>query len=1053
MSKLIQPSVLVAASLALVLGGTLSSCVSIEKQPQSLETASALVSFNRDIRPLISENCLSCHGPDEASRKRDLRLDLEAGLFGETKGGKKLIVPGDPEGSLFFSRITHEDPDERMPPVKSKLTLSEQDIDTFRRWIAQGAQYEAHWAFVPPQRHARPAVSNKRWPENDIDYAILARLEQEGLAPSPEADKRTLIRRLSYDLTGLPPTREEVHAFVNDRSRKSYERVVDRLLDSPQYGERMALAWMDQSRYADTNGYSIDGGRDMWLWRDWVIQSYNEDKPFDQFIREQIAGDLLPDATSEQIVATGFNRNHMITHEGGTIPEENLNNYAVDRVKTTSEVFLGLTMGCAQCHDHKFDPVSQKEYYQFLAFFNRLSDRGLDGDAGRNASPTYEAKTALAHQDVADIKDRVAELEKALRAPRPQLQAAWEQDQRDDLARRGAHLAIHDTQPLSAKSPNLNPTLIRIVEDGSIFATQSFSQAYTISSQLPADIGAVTGLRIEFDPHPDVAGGSLGYGGGDREGSFGISALSVSAGDLPSDELDLYGMLPLQRATASYAHPDYPARNVLDPDLSNAWSPLGKVKEAQHLTVTFEKPLDPQKQPYVTVMICMINLNLNLSSPGHFRIRAITGTDDGTELPEDIQTILAVAPGDRAPEQTDRMETYHAMHDPQLEPLRIDLANLRRRHAEMTQTFSTLVMDEAKEPRKTYRLERGNYDKPAEEVEPGTPAFLPPLPEGQPINRLTLAAWLVDPAHPLTSRVTVNRLWQIFFGKGLVGSSADFGSQGETPSHPELLDTLAVDFVESGWQVKRMVKQIVMSNTYRQQSIVKPESLSIDPNNRLLSYGPRFRLQGEFIRDTALKVSGLLVPWIGGSSVKPYQPDGLWRAVSHYGSSPATSQVFWQDKGAALYRRSLYTYWKRTLPPPSMMAFDAPNRELCVMQRETTNTPLQALVLLNDPQFIEASRAFADRILRTMPDANDRERIQFAFEEVTSRQPRKHELNLLQRAYEAQIQAYEGQPEEADKLLEIGDSIRETTLNAVELAALTEITNLILNLSEAVTRG
>lgn len=1035
-----------------VLAGTLCSCVSTPRQ-EAVDQKAVHVAFNRDIRPILSDTCYQCHGPHEAARKRDLRFDIKEGLFGSTKEGFALISPGDPSESEIFLRITHEDPEERMPPEDSNKSLNAEQIALVRSWIEEGAPYEGHWAFIPPVKHPAPPVQQRDWLRDDIDAYVLARLETAGLEPSPEADRRTLIRRVTFDLTGLPPTPEEVHHFLADRKPGAYERVVDRLLASPHYGERMALAWLDQSRYADTNGYSIDGGRHMWLWRDWVIQAYNDDKPFDEYVREQIAGDLIENPTDQQLVATGFNRNHMITHEGGTIPEENLANYAFDRVKTTSEALLGLTMACAQCHDHKFDPISQKEYYQFLAYFNEVDDKGLDGNEGRNSQPTFETTTAMRHADVDAIAQEIAAIEKDLFRPQPDLMAAWEDAQRAALAARGVDLQLHSLRTLAAKTPERDPTRLEVLEDGSIFAKRAYSQTYTVSLQLEdSDAPDITGVRIEFYPHADVRDGALGYGEGEREGSFGLHDVSVSAGALASDEIDLPQLIPMARATASYSHPDFPARNVLDPREHNAWSPLGKDREQQHLTLVFERPLRPAETPYLTVMLGMINRNLDLSSPGHFRIFAISGNDDGSELPPDIQEILAVAQAQRTTEQAARIYAYHALHNPQLRPMRTQLDNLRRRLEEMTQPFSTMVMNQAETPRKTHVLVRGDYASLGEEVQPATPAFLPPLPENAAANRLGLANWIVDPDNPLTSRVAVNRMWQLVFGKGLVASSADFGSQGVPPTHPELLDALAVDFVESGWQVKQMMKRLVTSAAYRQQSHSHPAGQTLDPGNTLLWRGPRFRLPGEFIRDSVLQTSGLLVAWVGGASVMPYQPPHLWREISHYGSTPATSQVFVQDEGLNLYRRSMYTYWKRTVPPPAMTVFDAPNREVCTVQRESTNTPLQALVLLNDTQFVEASRAFAERILHEMPDAATDEWVRFAFETVTSRPPDRFELQTLLRAYDQQYVAYQERPDAAVALLAVGASQRDEGLDAAEHAALTAVANLIFNLSEALTR-
>ncbi|MFT5289264.1 MAG: mono/diheme cytochrome c family protein [Planctomycetota bacterium] len=1012
------------------------------------------IHFNRDVRPLLSNSCFSCHGHQESARKAKIRFDSEEGLFGLSRGGESLIVPGDPDASLLYQRITHTDIDERMPPEEANLALTPANVATIRAWILQGANYESHWAFIVPARAPLPEVKNTEFARNAIDPFVLARLEGVGMTPSPEADRRTLIRRVSFDLTGLPPTRDEVVAFLDDQATGAFGRVVDRLLASPHFGERMAQAWMDQSRYADTNGYSIDGGRHMWLWRDWVINAYNQDLPFDQFLREQLAGDLLPDATQQQLVATGFNRNHMITHEGGTIPEENLNNYCVDRVKTTSEVFLGLTMACAQCHDHKFDPLSQRDFYGFYAYFNTLDDRAHDGDGGRNATPSLEAISAIRHQDTEAIQAQVASAKRLLATPSLNHQLAWEALRIDAQEERGKDMRLHPLETLSAKTPELDVARITVLEDGSVLKSSNHSQAFTVSSRLRSrEIPPVTGIRIEFYPHPDVGDGSLGHGAEPRQGSFGLSAASVSAGTVPSNEIDWNHLVPLRDATASYSHADFPARNVLDPRAINGWSPLGRTKEPQHLTLIFDAPVDPAEWDCFTVNLSGVNRDTGHSAPGHFRIFAVTGNDDTPTLPPFLETILTIPRQERTAEQSRSLLVFQAANDPGLAFQREVLASLEQRLHDMTQPHSTLVMNTADNPRKTHLLERGAYDQPGEEVSPAPPAFLPPLPEGVPNDRLALADWFVSPEHPLTSRVAVNRLWQLLFGTGLVATSADFGSQGEWPSHPDLLDTLAVDFLESGWQVKRMLKQMVMSATYRQSSHVKAESLALDPQNRLLSHGPRFRLQGEFIRDAALQAGGLLVPWIGGSSVRPYQPEGLWREISHFGSTPATAQVFHLDEGLNLHRRSLYTYWKRTVPPPSMLAFDAPSRELCMMQRESTNTPMQALVLLNDPQFVEASRGFAERISHELPDAPAEQRIARMFEDVTSRPPQPHELTLLLEAYQAQRRTFAEHPDSALDLLRQGSVPRDDQLDAVEQAALTTIANLILNLSEAVTRG
>ena len=1044
---------------ALAVGGGLVGFLWIQwgERPGSVSViASSDVRFNRDIRPIFSETCFNCHGPDEHSREADLRLDTVDGAYAALEDGGFAIAPGDLEKSEAWSRIVSDDPEFIMPPPDSHFVLSDKQKATVGQWIESGAKYEEHWAFVAPKKSELPKVGNKSWGDSPIDRFVLARLEQEGLEPSEEADRRALIRRLSYDLTGLPPSLKEVHAFLEDDRPDAYEHVVDGLLASPHFGERMASAWLDQARYADTNGYSRDGARTMWLWRDWVIQAYNENKPFDAFIREQIAGDLLPDATPEQVIATGFSRNHMITAEGGTIKLENLTNYAVDRVKTTSEAFLGLTMACSQCHDHKFDPISQEDYYRMFAYFNTLSDEGIDGAGGINAEPTIEAQTPIRHRDIEieNVRTKMGTLETSRSLKSRQLLESWEGLERAELELLGKNLRLHGLKPLMANNPNIPPTMVEFNEDDSIFLKQESiapqGTFYSFAMKVPEGIEkGLTGVRIEFYPNESVNDGSLGYGVGKNEGAFGVSAVSISSGTVPVADFDLNSEVVVGSATASYSHPDHPAYEMLDPRWPTAWSPLGKAKQPQHLTLTFAEPIDPDVSPYLSVMI---NFQ-QIANAGHLKVFAMTGRDDGTNMSEDIQKILYTDSSDRSARDVKRISEYHALNDHRLASLNTEIAIHRNRLEEMTAPYSTQVMDTAKEPRKTYMLNRGSYDQPGEEVSPGVPSFLPPLPEGSSEDRLGLADWFVDPKHPLTSRVAVNRIWQLFFGTGFVATSADFGSQGEWPSHPELLDYLAVDFVEGGWKVKALIKNIVTSATYRQASNVTDAIVAIDPNNRLLSHGPRFRLSAEFIRDSALKTSGLMNDWIGGSSVKPYQPRGIWREISHYGSVKDLTQVFVQDKGSNLYRRSLYTLWKRTSPPPSMMAFDAPNRELCMMSRETTNTPLQALTLLNDPQYVEAGRAFAERILLETPDAKSGERVALAFETVTGRLANEAELDELVRALEDQRAYFESNPQEAIAVLSVGESKRNENLDTVDHAAYAVLANLIFNLSESITKG
>ncbi len=1018
--------------------------------PASVLAAEA-IDFQRDVRPILSDHCFACHGPDVNERKADLRLDEPSDDMQE----RQIVVPQRPDESELLRRVQAEDPDERMPPPEFGKQLTADQVEQLRRWIDQGAAWRGHWAFEPPRRAPLPGVRQVAWPRGELDFFVLARIEDAGLQPTPRADRRTLLRRLCLDLTGLPPTRDQLTEFLADGDPDAYERWVDRLLESPAFGERMALAWMDQARYADTNGYSIDGGRQMWLWRDWVIDAYNRNLPFDQFVVDQLAGDLLPGATADQRLATGFHRNHMITHEGGTIPEENLTNYVADRVKTTGEVFLGLTLGCAQCHDHKFDPITQRDYYRLFAYFNTLGDRGLDGDGGRNATPKIAARSIFGRDDrmMAEHRAELAELRAQLEHHPLTGQAKWEQQTRLELERRGADLQLHPVEVLKVTSPNRGAEY-DVRADGTVFIPSASGRSPSISAKIDAD--NVTALRLVFTPHENFPQGGLGHGNpSGLPGSFLLTGFSASATALPSDQVDLYRTLAFKTATASAAHPDFPPVNCLDERDHNGWSPHPHNQQAQHITFQLAEPLHASETPYVTVMLVWGGGPFGGGAAligGQYRLFAVTGHDDGTNLPDEVQTILRTVDAERSAAQAERLKTYYASVADETANLRYRIANLEQRIRDLTEPQEVMVMDVADSPRKTFVLNRGQYDQPTEEVTAGTPAHLVPPDRALPPNRLGLAQWLVQPDHPLTARVAVNRLWQLMFGTGLVSTSADFGSQGSPPTHPELLDFLAIEFVESGWDVKAMLKRIVMSATYQQGSQVSPEAARVDPGNQLLSHGARFRLPAELVRDNALQISGLLVQRIGGPSVLPYQPPGLWKEISHYGSTPATSQVFVQDHGDRLYRRSLYTYWKRTAPPPSMISFDAPNREICAVQRSTTNTPLQALVLLNDPQFVEAGRVFAARILREAGSEMD-ERLRFAFETATARLPSERELRVLRRTLARERARFAADPAAAEARLQVGESDRDPQLDPVEHAAWTSVAILILNLSETITRG
>ncbi len=976
----------------------------------------------------------------------------------EERDGKFALKPGDLKASEAWERINlSDDDDDVMPPTKSHLKLTDADKAKFKAWIEQGAKYAGHWSFISPQRPPVPAGA-----KSAIDALVQQRLAEQGMKPSPEADRAMLIRCVTLDLTGLPPSAEEVTAFVNDKNPKAYEALVDRLLQSPHFGERLALEWLDAARYADTNGFSIDGGRHMWLWRDWVIQAFNDNKPYDRFLVEQLAGDLIPGHTDADLIATGFQRNNMVTHEGGTIPAENLTNYNADRVKTLGESVLGLTLGCAQCHNHKFDPITQKDYFQMFAFFNTLGDAGLDGNGGNNPGPSMKAKTVLKTDELPALQTQIAALKKTLTEPGNVVLKAWEQREHGKLASRGKGLKLHPVKVLKISTPNSGSGLDVDGVNGIRLHNPGGFGAFDISTQLPQIAEPITGLRVVVLPEPKLPGGGWGSGsmenrpkakkgqkGEPFKGTFMLTSISTTADTIAGDQINLHKLQSIARTTANSWDEKNPPAGCLDPRNESGWSPDLETNGPVRLTTNFAQPLDSRQTPYLTVQLNFGHGN-NLV-PQHVELFVITGNDDDSDLPPDIISIFARPEAQRSAEQNAKLWTYCAAKSEELQRTRIDLENLEERLATLTQPYPTMVMNVSAKPRETHILNRGDYAQPGEIVTAGTIAALPPMPEGATADRLGLAEWITMKSNPLTARVAVNRFWKMLFGIGIVGTPADFGAQGEWPSHPDLLDWLAVEFMDSGWDVKHLIKLIVTSETYRQLSAATPEMLEHDPQNRLLARGPRFRLPAELLRDGALKTSGLLVNRVGGPSVNPYTPGDLWREVSHYGSTPATAQTFVQDHGGKLYRRSLYTYWKRTAAPPNMTAFDAPNREVCTIARGNTTTPLQALVMLNDPQFVEAARAFAERMQHHAGD--DLAKLRWAFLESTSREPKPAELKVLQSALARERSRYMAHENTALITLGVGESPRDQKLPPAEHAAWMQVATLILNLSESVTRN
>ncbi len=1027
--------------------GMVVPCLAMAAVPAA-DSPPQTVQFTRDIRPILSDNCFRCHGPDEEYREADLRLDTRQGAFADL-GGYRALVAGDPEESELFARITDADEDSQMPPPDSDRKLTPEQIETVRLWIQQGASWQDHWSFVPPKRPQPRKVSRANWPRNPIDNFILARLDAEGLQPSPEANPVTLLRRVALDLTGLPPTTAEVDAFLADQSPGAYEKAVDRLLASPRYGEHMTRDWLDLARYGDTHGLHLDNQRSMWLYRDWLIGAFNENKRFDQFTIEQLAGDLLPEPTLEQRVATGFNRCNVTTSEGGSIAEEYVVRYAVDRTDTTATVWMGLTVGCASCHDHKFDPITQKEFYRLYAFFNSTTEKAMDGNALlpppvlKVPSREQAAQRKSYTEQIADVDTRI--------------QAA---------------LATIDYQEPPGTLAETSPQPVEVVwiEDSLPPGAQ------------PEGDGQPPWQFVAAPSHPVHSGtkSSLRSAAGRTQHFFtGASpGLKIAA----DDKLFAYVFLDpdnppkeimLQFNDGTWEHRAFWGADLID------WGQAGTPSRFQ------AGPL-PEKGKWVRLEVEAAQVGL---APGailngwactqfdgtvHWDKSGIVtlGSQDArrfeslaawlehqralkkSPLPGPLQAALKIEADKRTDAQKKQLRDYFLQHAyansrEVFEPLHRQREELKKKADALEKAIpATMVTAEMAKPRETFVLKRGDYDKPGEKVTRGVPAVLPPMPKGAPANRLGLARWLVDPGHPLTARVTVNRFWQHYFGTGLVKTSEDFGAQGEWPSHPALLDWLAVEFVQSGWDVKHMQRLIVTSATYRQSSRVTPELLAKDPHNRLLARGPRFRIDAEMVRDNALAISGLLVERIGGPSVKPYQPPGLWQAVGYSSSNTARFKV---DQGDALYRRSMYTFWKRTSPPPTMSLLDAPSRETCTARRARTNTPLAALALLNDTQYVEAARALAGRMM-TEGGKTPQQRVEYALRRAVARTPAADEVSLLVDEYQVQLERYKKDAGSAKSLISVGDSRPNTALDPAELAAWTIVASVILNLDETVTK-
>jgi len=993
--------------------------------------AAPAVYFARDVRPILSDRCFVCHGPDETTRKAGLRLDTEDGAK-KARGPHTPVIPGDLAGSEILKRVAPANAAMRMPPPYSgRKPLSEQEVAILRAWIEQGAKWEGHWSFTAPTRPAEPPVRDQAWVRNPIDRFILARLEREGLRPSPEADRARLLRRVSFDLTGIPPTLAELDSFLADNSPDAYEKAVDRLLASPRFGERMAVDWLDAARYADTHGYQVDPAKEMWPWRDWVIDAFNRNMPYDRFTIEQLAGDLLPNATLAQKIATGFQRNNRINSETGSIAEEFQAENLVDRASTLGTVWLGLTVGCARCHDHKYDPISTREFYSLYAFFNSVDEAGNGGPSDgrgnfkpylRLPAPELEAQLAAKNAELKTARAKLDAIDKRLEAG----QAAWEQS------------AVTYQPKWEVLTPgNLKAgrgVTLKTLPDGSVLAGGAMppSSFYELTGKTA--MRNITAFRIEMLPDASLPGGGSGRGAG------GKGVVTLFEARMGSRKVDL------SRITADFKSEESELDLVVRPvdQLKRGWGVNPQMNQRHYAVIETARMQGSGEEMTLSFRIG----NEYEGAPvGRFRI-SVTNSEYPEVIPAEMAAILRTAAGDRTAKDAAALTKYFVTHPVERRLASQEVARLdaERRTIE-NKIPSTMVMAEMATPRDTFVLVRGAYDKPGEKVTPAVPAFLPPMPKDAPDNRLGLARWLVDPANPLTARVAVNRYWQMYFGTGLVKTSEDFGSQGEAPSHPELLDWLATEFTRSGWDVKAMQRLIVTSAAYRQASNATAALRERDPENRLIARGPRVRLPAEMIRDQALLVSGLLSTKMGGPSVKPYQPEGLWEQLSAFQGK----KLFERSTGEDLWRRSVYSYWKRTVPPPSMTIFDAPTRESCVVRRQMSSTPLQALALLNDEMYMEAARKFAERIIKE-GGGSASQRLAWALRAATSRPATEAEVRILEEGLNRRLTQYRADGASAEKLLAAGEAPRDRSIDAAELAAYTTAASVILNLDEVITR-
>ncbi|MCA9247436.1 MAG: PSD1 domain-containing protein [Planctomycetales bacterium] len=1001
------------------------------------------VHFSRDIRPILSDKCFFCHGPDEKKREADLRLDIESAVFASRD--TPLIVRGEPDKSELFHRLVTEDDDERMPPTDSRKSLSEAEKSLIRKWIEQGATWTGHWAYEPLHQPVVPSLPDRDdagFLRGPIDQFVLARLQGADLQPNSAAEPLTLARRLYFDLLGLPPSPKEAAEFASDPSSQEYEKLVDRLLANEHFGERMALYWLDVARYADSNGYHGDNPRQMWLYRNYVIDAFNNNMPFDQFTIEQLAGDLLPEAGTRGLIASAYNRLLQTTQEGGAQAKEYEAKYAADRVRNTANAWLGTTMGCVECHNHKYDPFTQSDFYSFAAFFSDIEEPAVGGpphdkiytDADRAKVQEYDQQLAAVR---AEIASQLASIEyrEPTTAPQPEVESRCELVWIDDVAPQGA--SLQGDSPWDFVSLPDHPVLSG--EKSTRRSAEGLSQHFFLNANPPLVIGEGDTLfaHVYVDPKNPPQSIMMQFNDGSWEHRvyWGEDRIPFGAGGkenhLSQGPLPDAGAWVRLEVTAS-------AVGLAPGAKLNGWA-----------FTQFGGTVYWDKAGIVT--------NTDQNTPKSFESllawEAYEAKREKSDVPQSVREAIKKAAGDRSEAQQKQVRDHFLEHvyPPTRDvfvPLHVRLTDIEKQKQAFVASIPELVVTKTKSNPRTVRvLARGNWqDESGEVVTPAIPEFFGMLAvKDRRANRLDLARWIASADNPLTARVFVNRVWMLFFGAGLSPNVDDLGSQGTLPTHPDLLDWLAADFIEHGWDVKRLVKQIVMSGTYRQSSKASPEMRARDPYNHLLARQGRWRLDAEMVRDQALQVSGLLVPQIGGPSVKPYQPAGYWSHLKF------PNRSWTHDSGESQYRRGLYTWWQRTFLHPSLMAFDAPSREECVARRDRSNTPLQALVLLNDPTYVEAARKLAERVIRE-GGSNYEDRVRFVWRLLTSREPSDEEIQVFAALHRSQHAEYVADKSLADQLLSVGLAPRDATVDSAELAAWTDVARAALSLHEAITR-